>query len=307
MPRELFRAEAREAHQAGVGPGAPLRLTPRWIDAVSWLLAGMVVTAMGIVGLGRVSQYATGPVLVEQTSRAEVVAEHRGIVTELLARPDDVVKAGQTLARLDCSAELAAWQRADQEYEQRLLAWLRDPSAVTSEALLSLAAEQQLAHEQLLARSLVTERAGRVADLPLRVGQALEVGDRVASIVGREATFAAVLVLPGHTRPRLRPGQTVRVEIEGYPGQFLTATLEDVEAEVVSADAVRQRLPQDWAGSLDLSGPVVVARARLDGSTLGRQAHGLYHGMRGRADIRVGQTGLLGLLFPSLAGATDAR
>jgi multidrug resistance efflux pump len=265
------------------------------------------VATMGIVGVGRVSQYATGPVLVEQTSRVVVVAEHRGIVTEVLARPDAVVEAGQTLARLDCSVELAAWQRADQEYEQRLLTWLRDPGAVTNEALLSLAAERQLAHEHLLARSLVTELAGRVADLPLRVGQALEVGDRVASIVGREATFAAVLVLPGHARPRLRPGQTVRVEIEGYPRQFLNATLEDVEAEVVSADAVRQRLPQDWAGLLELSGPVVVARARLDGSTFGRQAHGLYHGMRGRADIRVGRVRLLELLIPALGSGTDVR
>ncbi len=89
-PAQIFRREAVKHQEVGTQDGgAVLRLSPAWTYWAFWLLLAVVVFSGAFGLLGRVSEYATGPALVQlgdAEAPVDIIATLPGSFRPLLAR-----------------------------------------------------------------------------------------------------------------------------------------------------------------------------------------------------------------------------
>lgn len=141
---------------------------------------------------------------------------------------------------------------------------------------------------------------GRIADVLVRPGRFVAPGEPVAVVVtGTPRAYVEVL-LPGETRPLLRPGTPLRVELRGSDRSLGELAIAEVSDEIVGAAEARERWGGKVVDALDLHGGVVAVRAELP-SPAGTSGDGirLYPGMTGTAEVPLGKRPLLQALLPA--------
>lgn len=314
-PDPRFRRAAWEAWQQGddSAAGELLRLEPRWLRYGFRLLAGVLAACGLLVVFGRVEERAAGPLLVRLDQRLELTSPLSGTVAEVACRPGQAVAADQVLLRLwdvDEAAELAL---IDGERRSQILARLRRPGdaavqAATAAALEGIAARRQFALTRLAARAIRAPRAGRVGDLRVREGQAVEPGRVLLSLAAGGAEPSLIALLPGARRPELREGAILRATFDGFPYAAVELTIAEVGGEVLSAAEARRLLPAGGAEGLELTEPMVRVRALLPGATFlaeGRRLE-IFDGMRGRAEVVLRERRAIEALFPPLGALREA-
>ena len=299
----LYRPEAVAAHALHSDRGEVVRLESAWIGWSYRLLVLLVLVGLAYVSLVRIGDYATGPAVVRLDGRTEVTAVEAGSVAEIMVRPGDEVASGQPLVRLHDAEDAAELRRLELELEVELRNLLRDPADdAARRAVTALRGQQERTALQGQEHILRSSRAGVVQDVRAHVGQAVQPGDVLLSVVGDELAPQVVALLPGDARPRLREGASLRLELDGYADAPQVLTIEHVHGDVVSpAEALRLLGPAVGEG-LAIEGPVVLVRARLpvDGFESRGQRYRHHDGMRGRAEVRVRTTTILEALVPAL-------
>jgi multidrug efflux pump subunit AcrA (membrane-fusion protein) len=306
----LFREEAVEHHAGRQHEGQLLRLASHWTRWVFWLLVVVVASAAVYACFGTVHEYATGPAVVRVEGRVDVTATFAGTVADVFVRPGQHVAADDLLVQFLADDESAELERIEKEFELELIRVMRDPSdQAARQSLTSLRAQKDHATARRDQRMVRARRAGVVSDIRIRPGQHLAVGELVLSIVSDDAPVSLVAVLPGHYRPSLHPGMSLRFELDGYRYQYQELTIESVADDVVGPAEVRRYLGPDAADTVTLTGPLVLVRARLparsfvaDGKT-----YAFFDGLAGRADVRVRTESILVSLVPAIRGVTHGR
>ena len=197
-------------------------------------------------------------------------------------------------------------ERIQREFELQLVRVLQDPSDESArQALTSLRAERELAEARQQARTLRAPHAGVVGHLRVRQGQYVNPGENVVSVVGDDVHVTLVALLPGGYRPRLEPGKPLRVELNGFNHEYQTFTIESVGDQVIGPSEVRRYLGVDSGDAVELSGPMVLVRARIEAPTftIKGKTFNYYDGMLAQADARVHKERILVTLIPGLKGA----
>lgn len=118
-----------------------------------------------------------------------------------------------------------------------------------------------------------------------------------------ECVDTLVVALPGHTRPLLHLGMSMRLELDGYRYAYQQLTIESVEEQLSSTDDVRRILGPAAAAVLPVpSGPIALVYARLPASTfvVDNTAYRYYDGMQGGVEIRVRSERIIFTLVPGL-------
>ncbi|MEM9598802.1 MAG: HlyD family efflux transporter periplasmic adaptor subunit, partial [Acidobacteriota bacterium] len=302
----VFRRAALDHHSRGLEhDGRPLEMTPIWMVRTYRLLLGMLAAALAFVTFGHHDEYAAGPAVVRFGDRVDVTARFAGTASSVEVEPGQQVDSGQVLARFHDQREAAELRRQGSELEALLAERLRDPSDLaTARAVANLRAAQELARARLEERVLRAPRAGRVAALRLREGQAVAPGDVVVSLGGSGDDLSVLALLPGHARPQLRPGMDLRLELEGYRYAYQQLVIERVGDEVLGPAEAARLLPPAVADGLRPSGPVVFVHARLprDAFEVDGRRYAFHDGMLGRAEARTHRERLLVTLVPALRG-----
>jgi len=94
----------------------------------------------------------------------------------------------------------------------------------------------------------------------------------------------------------------IRFEISGYRYAYQKLTVESVGEEVVGPSEARRYLGAEIGDSVQLTGPVVILKARLPRPTF--QAEGrsyrFHNGMHGNAEVEVRSENILVTLVPGL-------
>jgi membrane fusion protein (multidrug efflux system) len=299
----LFRREALERFQTLDEAHDPLRISPAWTRWTYWALLAALVGAILFALIGEVKEYASGLAVVWMGTRDDVTAEAGGTVGAVEVAPGQRVRPGQVLVRLHEAQEAAELSRLDQEFELQLINRLRDPSDPGPEqALIGLRTQRQLASERLGERTLRAPSAGVASDVRVRPGQYLTAGQPVLSIVRDQDRPTVVVLLPGEFRPLVRRGMPIRFEISGYRYAYQKLTVESVGDEVVGPSEARRYLGAEIGDSVQLTGPVVILKARLERPTF--QAEGrryrFHNGMHGTAEVEVRSEKILVTLVPGL-------
>ncbi len=299
----LFRREALERYQALDEANDPLRISPSWTRWTYWSLLAALVAALLFSALGEVKEYASGIAVVWMGTRDDITAEAPGTVGAVEVTPGQRVRPGQVLVRLHEAQEAAELARLDQEFDLQLVNRLRDPSDTGAEqALIGLRTQRQLAQARLGERTLRARTAGVASDVRVRPGEYLNAGELVMSVVRDQDQPTVVVLLPGEYRPQVRRGMPIRFEISGYRYAYQKLTVDSVSDEVVGPGEAKRYLGPEIGDSVQLTGPVVILKARLPRPTFTAEEHTyrFHNGMHGNAEVEVRREKILVTLIPGL-------
>jgi multidrug resistance efflux pump len=298
----LFRSEAVAAHAAPQS-GHVIRLAPGWVSWAYWVLAFVLIGAGLFVTIGTVTTYSSGPALIRATSKRDLASRTSGNVAALSVRPGDVVAGGAVIAQLDDQSQRAALERAELEFSAQLRNHMLDPNDQASDQ-----AVRQLRQVRDAARTALEERVvrsavpGVVTDVRVRVGQHIEPGETIASMVDGDGPLEVIALLPGSDRPQLVPGMAVRLEIAGYRYAYQTLYIDSVSSDVIGPSAARRVLGSEVSESLAVTGAVVLVRGRLPQRTftVDDVTYRFHDGMQGTAAVGVRSERILFALAPGL-------
>lgn len=299
----LFRQEALDAYTSWQEQGDVLRVSPRWLGRVYWLLVAVFVAALVYMSVGTVNEYSTGPAVVRMTGRTELTATAAGTIASILVVPGQRVRADQVLVRLHDVDAVAEYRRIEGEFEAQLRNLLRAPGDPgLRQTVGSLRAQKERAAARLEERLIRAPHNGTISDVRIRQGQALSAGDVVLSLIDDESDLTVIALLPGGDRPLLEPGMTIRLELTGYQYAYQNLVVDTVTDEVIGPAEVARYLGPTIGDALPSMGPVVLVRARLPTTTfLADDEEYRYHdGMLGIAEVRVRSRTILEHLFPEL-------
>lgn len=302
--RKIFRDAALESHRNGAGGGRPLHIVSGWTRWAMRACLLLIVAGFAFSTTAQVGEYAQGTAVVRREGRSVVTTPVAGTVRSIEVRPGQRVEAGQVLVRLDDAAQRSDLERAEGEYEQRLVELLRFPASDTRrERLAGLDAPKQAAAARLRARTVVTMHAGLVSDVRVRPGQPVAPGDAMISVERDTAQTVVVGLFPGHYRPLLSAAEVrVFLELEGFPDSRREVRVRSVADEVVGPAEAMRYLGSDRQGAVELHGPVVLVETVLPSDMF--EADGAeyryYDGMQGVLEARVRSETLIDTLIPAL-------
>lgn len=299
-PKLVFRRQASARRSLSV-EGDPLRLSPGWLNWAFYLLAGVLLAVAVFVLVAKTPHYARGPAVVRAEDPAEVTAPEGGRVTAIAVEVGDRVRAGQRLLALDQDRELKEFRRIAAAFDRQLVNRLREPAdPAAAELLAGLRLQREAALDRLRSRVLVAPSAGWVRNLRVRPGQNLSPGDLVLSLSSRREAAEVVAFLPAEYRPLLRRGLPMRLRVSTAAFGERTLVLSGVEQDILGPAEARRILGRTYSESINLSGPVVVAYARIEGARAPTDSALLYDGMVGVAEVLVRRERLIVALFPKL-------
>lgn len=301
----IYRQQALREHVGARVDSDLLRLSPEWSRWAYWALLLVAGVALLFTALGNVTEYASGPAVVRVEGKSEITVDVAGVVTSVEVVPGQRVAAGQVLVKLYAREELTALERIEREFELQLARVLREPSdQAARQVLTTLRAEREQAQARREARSIRAPSAGVVNDLRVRPAQYVQPGESVASLVDENARVSLVALLPGSSRPFLRPGKSLRVELDGFQYEYRDLRIDYVSDQIVGPSEMRRYLGREIADAFPLDGPCVLVRARLASPTfqVGAQRYDYVDGMMARAEARLRAESILVMLIPGLKG-----
>ncbi len=301
----VFNPRALEALKEGErAPGQMLAIHSRTLDNVFALLLVFAVVLGLFLVLVKVKAYGTGQALVRLQSKVGVTAHTSGVVKRVLANRGDHVRAGDGLCVLDDSRELAELARVENDLEQQLIRWLRDPTDTEAAKMVAQTrAQSDLARANVALRVVTASVDGTVNDLHVYPGQLVGAGDMVASLAPTGSTgYSLIAFFPGMHRPRAEIGSRMRLELNGYRFAYVDLKIESLSDSVIGPSEAKRLLGPEHRDSLTLAGPVFVAAARMpgDGFLLDDETFHYHDGLTAIAHVELRAEPIIMLLIPSL-------
>jgi len=270
-----------------------------------YLLALLVALVAGLFfSLVQVREYASGPAFIVSTVRRDVAATHAGVVGSVLVAPGDLVSEGQLLATYAAQDQRAELVRAQTELDRSLLTRLRDPSDQTLELAVARArANRERAQARVEKASLRATAAGRIGDVRVEPGRAVQAGQVLLTIASDDAREPVVRALvPGRHRPTLEIGQPFTLDLDGFSNASQRLRVTAISEEVLGVGEIQRVLGPKIADALAIAGPMIIVEARLGGAEFEADGRSwtLHEGMVGHADIAVRSKPIAYLLFAGL-------
>jgi multidrug resistance efflux pump len=241
-----------------------IEVLPTWLNVCHIGLAIMIVVLLGYCALARIHEEATGPILVEARVKTTIAATSRNVVQAIAVAVGDPVREGDLVLRLGNSAGDNLLDRLKAEY-----------------------------------RSPVN---GVIGDILVRPGQNVGMGDDLFTVVDEHAGLELIALLPGSYAPQIHKGASIVFKLQGYNETRETVNIDDVSQEIVGPQEATRFLGQQSAGSLNVSGPVLIAKSMLLPESF--QADGrrfsYRDGMTGEGEVSVHSEPLIIKLVPGL-------
>jgi membrane fusion protein len=196
--------------------------------------------------------------------------------------------------------QIAAMEREISDIDARLAAMAIDLETARAERE---SAEASLAQRMIDAEArrvqfISSPVAGRIAALPVSVGQAVSLGGTVAVVIPEGAKLEAELLAPSRAAGFIRPGQDVRLMLQAFPYQRFGA----VKGEIKTISTTVLGPTEIAIPGLEIKEPVFRVRVALAREDI--EAYGdvipLQPGMVLSADIVFDRRSLIQWLFDPL-------
>jgi len=302
-PQSLFRQEALEHYNRGEVHGSLLKLTPFWVRITYWLVVALALSLALVLALVDVHEHAQGRLLIQVQGVEDITSTAGGRVSRILVSRGQRVRAGEPLVELYARGETAERDRVVQEFRAQLATRLTDPlNTAARQALGSLRAQLDLNEVLVSERTLVAPFDGWVREMRVRENQYIGAGEVVATLSKEETAAKALLLVPGRYRPMLKPGQPLRLELDGFAFLYQDVTVSVVSDELVGPTEVRRYLGPDLGDVVTVDGPMVMVEARLPEEGLRTHGHTYhyYSGMVGTGRVQVRSRNGWTMLVPAL-------
>ncbi len=306
--KSLYRPEALEQHRKRGQEGVVTELSPSWVRATyKFLIAAVVVAAIAAYFV-KIPTYVEGHGVIVYPG-TPVTAPAAGQVDQILVDPQTEVEKGAPLVKLKSEKEEADYRQAKTELEAALHSYLFDPSDETiRKALVSAQAQEKRAEDAISQRTIRAPKDGTVTDVPLALGQAVNFGDPLLTIVEPGTSPEVWTFTPGADRARLKLGHTLQIELGGYQKTREHAKITEISTTTGAALA-RTRLGPQLADSLKLApeSSYTLVKAKLPSNQFtakGKRYH-YQTGMPAKTEARVEEKRFITTLLPSLEKYTE--
>ncbi|QOC22778.1 HlyD family efflux transporter periplasmic adaptor subunit [Wenzhouxiangella sp. AB-CW3] len=297
----LFRPAALKARDEGdVELDSILRNGPGWTIWTYRVLVLVLVIAVVYALVARISTYADGQGVVRLGGDSQIVARISGTVDEVRVASGDWVEEGDVLVEFHSQRELDQYILARDNYRDAVQRWLLNHEQ--AEQVAQARADYRSAQSQLDELKVTAKSAGTVSDVRVRPGQPVVAGQVLLTQGDARGTNVVSLFLPGQLRPQIEPGQQVLLELLGYPQSRLELELEQVDSELIGVEEARGQIGYGLGDSLQLTGTLVHARARILDPVFeyqGRQ-YPLHDGMLVSGQVQIGSEPVAIALIPGL-------
>ncbi|WP_058834556.1 efflux RND transporter periplasmic adaptor subunit [Luteimonas abyssi] len=216
------------------------------------------------------SYVGTAP--LEARAESQVVARTSGVALQVLVEEGDIVRAGQTLVRID--PDRARLNLAQIEAQMRKLESNFNRSAqLAAQQLVSAGEHDQLRYElenlraayrlaqlELSYTDVEAPISGVIASRSIKTGNFVQINTPILRIVDN-ANLEATLNVPERELATLKAGLPVRLQVDALPGQVFEGTVARV-APVIDAGSGTFRVI--CAFSADALQPGMFGRVRID-------------------------------------------
>jgi multidrug efflux pump subunit AcrA (membrane-fusion protein) len=301
-----FREQALSFQRRGALRGDVLHITPALFNAVLWFVLALAVCCIAFVIEAEVTDYATGPAIVQLEQRREVTATRAGVVAQIDTRIGARVHAGDPLVHLYATGEAAEASALERELADQIVVLLRNPGdRAAREAVLALRTKRDVAANALERSVLRAPIDGMVSDLRVRPGQPVDAGAPLLALQGESQAARVTALLPGPQRPRLHAGMPLRLHLHGFERNSLELTIDAVDAQVLGPAEALRALGTELNGAFEVQGPLVLVHARFAADSFESRGvrYQLHHGMTARAEVAVQREPLLYAWLPGLEEA----
>ncbi|MBP6116532.1 MAG: efflux RND transporter periplasmic adaptor subunit [Neisseriaceae bacterium] len=209
-----------------------------------------VKVALATVGLNDAPRAFTGVGALEAERQVMVAAEAGGKVTKIAFNSGQYVKAGQLLVQLNDATEQADRMRLQAQVQQaqshyQRLRQLVAEDAATKEQLEAATAQLHMAQGELQrVYALIAQKAirapfaGMMGIRQINVGQYLNSGDAVASLVDAQV-LRVNFALDEQAVSGLALAQQVTVSVDAYPDEALQAKVTAIDPLIGDARTVQ--------------------------------------------------------------------
>ncbi len=215
----------------------------------------------------------TGTAPLEARGEAQVVAKTSGVALSVLAEEGQVVRAGQTLVRLDAAraalqaAQTAAqmrklesnYARSRQLAAQKLIS-ANDIDQIRFD-LENARAANRLANLEVSYAHVTAPISGIIASRSIKPGNFVQINTPIFRIVDI-SRLEAVLNVPERELATLKPGLQVELQVDALPGKTFNGTIDRV-APVVDSGSGTFRVICAFTGG-GLLQPGMFGRIRID-------------------------------------------
>jgi membrane fusion protein (multidrug efflux system) len=215
----------------------------------------------------------TGTAPLEARGEAQVVAKTSGVALSVMAEEGQIVRAGQTLVRLDAAraalqaAQTAAqmrklesnYARSRQLAAQKLIS-ANDIDQIRFD-LENARAANRLANLEVSYAHVTAPISGIIASRSIKPGNFVQINTPIFRIVDT-SKLEAVLNVPERELATLKPGLQVELQVDALPGKVFSGTIDRV-APVVDSGSGTFRVICAFAGG-GLLQPGMFGRIRID-------------------------------------------
>lgn len=215
----------------------------------------------------------TGTAPLEPRAESQVVAKTSGVALDVIAEEGQVVRAGQTLVRLDpdrailqaaqTAAQLrkleANYKRSEQLAVQQLVS-ASDNDQLRYD-LENARAANRLANLELSYANVVAPISGVIASRSIKTGNFVQINTPIFRIVDT-SRLEATLNVPERELATLKAGLPVRLQVDALPGKTFEGVVDRV-APVVDSGSGTFRVICAFAGGGALQ-PGMFGRIRID-------------------------------------------
>ena len=215
----------------------------------------------------------TGTAPLDARAESQVIAKTSGVALSVLAEEGQMVRAGQTLVRLDAAratlqaAQSAAmmrklesnYARSRQLAEQKLIS-ANDHDQLRYD-LENARAANKLANLELSYANVKAPISGVIAQRSIKTGNFVQINTPIFRIVDT-SRLEAVLNVPERELATLKPGLPVQLQVDAMPGKTFTGTVDRI-APVVDAGSGTFRVISTFAGGGVLQ-PGMFGRLQID-------------------------------------------
>jgi hypothetical protein len=298
----LYRGEALEAHRTRGNEGVPVNLSPSWIKrAYPFLIASILIALVASIFI-TVPTYSSGMGVV-YLQGMPITAPAAGTVDKIYVTPGQQVKEGTPLVLLHSQQEDDELRAAQTEADNTITQYLHDPSdEMTRKTMIGALNKVDLAKARVAARVVRARSDGTVSDIRVQLGALLQPGEPILQVVDPKADPEMWAFLPGKDRPRLRPGQTLQVEIVGFTKTREKVAITYVSPETFGAAEVAKIVGPTLADSIKMPpGSYVWVKAKMPKKFKTQHSTLWYHhGMVAKTEVKIQVKPFLVTLLPSL-------
>ena len=301
--RQPYRREALEHYENRKQETRLLRIAPTWTEHASSFILWVFGAFVAFLCTARISERGAGTAALRLHDRNALTSPVEGRVVAVHAEPGAVVAQGAMLVELEATEERAQLERIEEQRFSATARFLSDPSDLEAKQQIPvLAAQAAEARARVEAKAIRAPRAGRVHDMRVRVGQGIAVGSELATIATEGSGATVTAALPARFRPRLAPGQTLRLSFPGIAHAHRDVLVEAVSDESLGPSEARRVFGPELADALPLDAPVVLVRGSVDTLWVegGDERFRIHDGMLAEATVTMNRERIIFVLLPGL-------